>query len=167
MSRVDWWSQTDAELLAQTEEDHYRASGPGGQKRSKTESAVRLRHRPTDVMVIANESRSQHENRARALKRLRRALAFELRGDVDPEKVRRLAARVCNGHLALPVRDPLFLPAAAVILDVFHARHARLADSAREFAMTSAGLTAFLRSDTQLWKSAQQLRQKHGQSPLR
>jgi len=53
----------------------YRASGPGGQHRIKTESAVRIKHLPTGIIVTATESRSQHENREKALERLRERLA--------------------------------------------------------------------------------------------
>src|SRR3954451_21311511 len=84
MARSEWTVLTDAQLLAQCEVDTYRASGPGGQKRNKTGSAVRLRHLPTGLLVIAEESRSQHENKAKALKRVRRALFLELRDPVDP-----------------------------------------------------------------------------------
>src|SRR5438094_5356395 len=83
MSRSNWTALTDAQLLAQCEVDTYRASGPGGQKRNKTSSAVRLRHRPTRLIVIAEESRSQHENKAKALRRLRQALFLELRDIVS------------------------------------------------------------------------------------
>src|SRR5438067_8083717 len=77
--RATWTSLSDDQLLAQCEVDTYRASGPGGQKRNKTSSAVRLRHPPTGLIVIAEESRSQHENKAKALQRLRKALFLELR----------------------------------------------------------------------------------------
>ena len=70
--RAVWTDLSDAQLLAQCAVDTYRASGPGGQKRNKTSSAVRLRHPPSGLLVIAEESRSQHENRARALRRMRR-----------------------------------------------------------------------------------------------
>src|SRR5213078_3970839 len=48
----------------------YRSSGPGGQKKNKTESSVRVRHRPTRITRIATESRSQTRNRERALERV-------------------------------------------------------------------------------------------------
>jgi protein subunit release factor A len=48
----------------------YRSSGPGGQKKNKTESSVRVRHRPTGITRIATESRSQMRNRVAALERV-------------------------------------------------------------------------------------------------
>jgi protein subunit release factor A len=48
----------------------YKSSGPGGQKKNKTESSVRVRHVPTGVTRIATESRSQGRNRERALERV-------------------------------------------------------------------------------------------------
>src|SRR5437773_12544149 len=77
--RSSWTSLTDAQLLAQCQVDTYRASGPGGQKRNKTSSAVRIRHPPSGLLVIAEESRSLHENRARALRRLRQAFFLKIR----------------------------------------------------------------------------------------
>src|SRR5262245_47132937 len=83
--RAAWVNLTDSQLLDQCEVDTYRASGPGGQKRNKTSSAVRIRHPASGLIVIAEESRSQHENRARALKRLRQALFLKLREDGPAE----------------------------------------------------------------------------------
>lgn len=65
----------DGALLAECEETFFVGSGPGGQHRNKTESAVRLVHRATGVAVTATERRSQHQNRAAALARLREKLA--------------------------------------------------------------------------------------------
>jgi len=53
----------------------YKSSGPGGQKKNKTESAVRIKHLPTGIIVTAAESRSQHDNREKALERLSERLA--------------------------------------------------------------------------------------------
>src|SRR5258708_17191037 len=81
--RSVWTALTDPQLLAQCEVDTYRASGPGGQKRNKTSSAVRLRHLPSGLLVIAEESRSQHENKARALRRGRQALFLKIRDELE------------------------------------------------------------------------------------
>lgn len=53
----------------------YKSTGPGGQHRNTTESAVRVKHLPTGIIVTASESRSQHENREKAMERLRQRLA--------------------------------------------------------------------------------------------
>ncbi|QEM69674.1 peptide chain release factor-like protein [Geobacter sp. FeAm09] len=54
--------------------EFYRASGPGGQHRNVTDSAVRIRHLPTGIVAQASESRSQAQNREVAMARLRGAL---------------------------------------------------------------------------------------------
>ena len=74
---------SDQEFLKHCTFEAYTASGPGGQKRNRTYSAVRVSHRPTGLSVVAEESRSQHENRVRALRRLKILLALRLR--VGPE----------------------------------------------------------------------------------
>ena len=54
--------------------EFYRGSGPGGQHRNVTDSAVRIRHLPTGIVAQAAESRSQARNREMAMKRLEEAL---------------------------------------------------------------------------------------------
>ncbi|KAB0667366.1 peptide chain release factor-like protein [Oryzomonas japonica] len=54
--------------------EFYRGSGPGGQHRNVTDSAVRIRHLPTGIVAQASESRSQLQNREVAMERLRVAL---------------------------------------------------------------------------------------------
>jgi protein subunit release factor B len=66
---------SDEALLAECEETFFVGGGPGGQHRNKTESAVRLLHRPTGILVTATERRSQLQNRGAALERLRARLA--------------------------------------------------------------------------------------------
>jgi ribosome-associated protein len=63
--------ETDEELLRECEVETFRSSGPGGQHVNKTESAVRLRHQPSGVVVSSQQERSQHRNRAICLKKLR------------------------------------------------------------------------------------------------
>ena len=171
MTRSTWAGLTDDQLLAQCEVDTYRASGPGGQKRNKTSSAVRLRHPPSGLVVIAEESRSQHENKAKALRRLRRALYLELREPVAPADAAGhpdfAPARGADGRLHLSAKDPRYWPAAGVVLDVLAAVEARVGEAAEALGVSTGNLVDFLQADPKLWQAANHLRARFGQKPLR
>ena len=63
---------TDLEALKkQVIIETYRSSGPGGQRKNKVETAVRLKHLPSGMTVVATEHRSQADNRKLAFERLR------------------------------------------------------------------------------------------------
>lgn len=68
------YSLDRAVLEREVEFDVFRASGPGGQHVNKTNSALRLRHPPSGVVVIAEDTPSQHRNRDLAFERLIRRL---------------------------------------------------------------------------------------------
>ena len=65
-----------ARLARECEITPFRSSGPGGQKKNKVASSVRVRHRPSGVVRIATESRSQARNRQLALERVLAELAL-------------------------------------------------------------------------------------------
>lgn len=164
--RQQWAELPDALLLAQCNVDTYRASGPGGQKRNKTSSAVRLRHEPSGIIVIAEESRSQHENKARAVRRLRQALWLDLREPPDLASPALAAVRGQDGRLAMGYRDSRYLPAVAIILDVFESTGAAVRDAAAMLGTTTGNLVNFLSADDRVWRAVNALRVKHQQTPL-
>jgi hypothetical protein len=173
--RAEWASLSDTQLLGQCDVDTYRASGPGGQKRNKTSSAVRLRHGPSGLIVIAEESRSQHENRARALRRLRQAIYLHVRENLDlnATNIETLAtrpdlsgARGLDGRLHLGRKDPRFWPVVGLVLDVLQAVEARVSAAAEALGISTANLVDFLQVDVKVWQQANWLRSRFGQKPL-
>ena len=66
--------ESDEELLRECEVETFRSSGPGGQHVNKTESAVRLRHKPSGVVVTSQQERSQYRNKAICLEKLRKKI---------------------------------------------------------------------------------------------
>ncbi len=68
--------ETDLEILRrQVIIETFRSSGPGGQRKNKTETAVRLKHLPSGITVTATEHRFQSQNLRLAFERLRQHLA--------------------------------------------------------------------------------------------
>jgi hypothetical protein len=165
--RGAWVGLSDSQLLDQCEVDLYRASGPGGQKRNKTSSAVRLRHRPSGLIAIANESRSQHENKAKALRRLRAAFFLDLRQPFAASDPALAAARSAEGRFNVGPKDPRYLPAAAALLDLLDATAGGVREAAERLGTTTAHLVDFLQADDRAWRSVNALRARHSRSPLR
>ncbi len=64
----------DEELLAECDVETFKAGGKGGQHVNTTESAVRLRHRPTGIVATSQQERSQHRNKQIALDSLRQKI---------------------------------------------------------------------------------------------
>lgn len=175
-ARATWADLSDAQLLAQCAVDTYRASGPGGQKRNKTSSAVRIRHLPSGLIVIAEESRSQHENRARALRRIRQALYLRIRDELGPEALapdgiagRREVqeARDREGRLSMGRKDVRFWPLAGLVLDVLQAHQGRVSEAARSLGVSTGNLVDFLKTEDKVWEQANLLRARFGYKLLR
>jgi peptide chain release factor 2 len=91
------------------EMDVYRASGAGGQHVNKTSSAVRLRHLPSGLVVACQQERSQHKNRATAMKMLKAALYQKALEEQEAEKAKFESTKTDNAF-GSQIRSYVFQP---------------------------------------------------------
>ena len=161
----------DDAIIAQCEVDRFRSGGPGGQKRNKTSSGIRLRHRPTGLMVKATEDRSQQVNLRRAIRRLREAIALQVRAGILLDGYQKsdclLSCMSRDGRLTVGRRDPRYTLVVADVLDVFAACDMRVRDAAKVLGISTGQLSQFFRRYPKLFRQVNQMRLSVGAKPLR
>ena len=147
---------SDAELLHECREERYKASGPGGQRRNKVTTAVRLRHKAAGVVVQAEEGRALEENRRRAVRRLRERIAIEVRAPFDPAKPAlppEFAKYVSpSGRLSVNAKNPDYPIVVTTVLDALAAAGGSYAAAATTLGVTTSQLAKFLESDREVWR---------------
>lgn len=167
--RSQYLLATDDALIAQCEVDRYRASGPGGQHRNKTESAVRLRHKLSGVTAIGEDSRSQSENKLHAVRRLRAAIALQVREPAATPSPR-LVALVAGGTAPLGKNTRLtgeYWAAIAELLDLVVANHLEIGTTAQQLGITTGALSKLLLHDDAVARTLNDLRRAKNMRPLR
>ncbi len=160
---------SDEELLAECELQFLRRSGPGGQHRNKTETAVLLRHAKTGLSAEANERRSQADNRSVALFRLRLCMAVQFRCPVelDTPPSRLWGGRLSNQRLSVASTHTDFPRILAEALDRLCANEYRLDDAAKQLHVTSSQLVKLFKQHVPALVLVNRERQARNLGPLR
>jgi len=157
-----WLRLEPAELLEQCREERYRASGPGGQRRNKVETAVRLRHLPSGVVSQAEEARSLAENRKRAVRRLSERIALNCRAPFDlaePSLPPEFVEHRRGGSFAINQRNQSYPLVVAIVLDALVAAEGSYARAARALGLTTSQLIRFLEADREVWRMVKTVRE--------
>lgn len=158
---------SDAELLAECEVHLHRTGGPGGQHRNKVSSAVRLVHRPSGLTVTGSERRSQHENKANALHRLREAIALYTRVPLPRPLVWPPTVAIRGTRLRVSATNPGYLAVLAIVLDAIAASGGALADAAAALGVSGSSLVRFLADHGKGLAEANRVRREACLPPLR
>lgn len=144
------------QLLAECRVETFRGPGPGGQKKNKTSSAVRLTHVPSGISVSAGESRSQMRNRQSAINRLWHRIALQVREEIDLTRLPDLAA------VNVPRRSSEYPAAMGGILDTLEHVGWSVSEAAKLIGVSTGRLVAFLRDDPPLWTEVNLRRKQLG-----
>ena len=141
----------DAALSRLCELEFFKGSGNGGQKRNHTNTAIRLVHQPSGLVVTDCETRSQQRNRELALSKLRHEIAVKIRGPHLPPP---------DPHMNL--NNPRYPLLAAWLMDAVTESGLDLKTAAAATGLTRTGLLKLLSRDAGLWQYFCGLRKQAG-----
>lgn len=157
------------ELLGACRVEPVRTGGPGGQKRNKTQTGIVIIHEPTGVQAEATERRSAAENMPVAIKRLRLALATEVRmpvplGDARSELWK---SRCVAGRIACSVRHWDYPSMLAEAMDMVQACRFDAKRAALRLDCTPSQLVRFVKEHAPALAKWNEERRKKRQHALK
>ena len=157
------------DLLRQCETERLRRSGPGGQRRNKVETGVRIRHQSTGVRAEACERRSQAENQQIALGRLRIHLALEIRRPLESGQAPGPLwhSRLSDGRISVNPSHEDFPALLAEALDRIAAHQGDVKAAADALLCTPSQLIKLLKKEARALPLVNRWRDEQGLGPLR
>jgi hypothetical protein len=155
------------DLLKHTQELHARRTGPGGQHRNKTQTAVVLLHRPSGISAEASERRSQAENRKVAIQRLRLTLALEHRAAAYAEGSPLWRSRCRGRQIVVSASHEDYPALVAEALDQLLARGFEIPRTAELLGVTATQLVKLFKKNRAAWTALNRLRANAGLAAVR
>jgi peptide chain release factor-like protein len=155
--RNKWLTCEDTVLLQDCHLTEFQSSGPGGQKRNRKYSSIRIAHSLSGRAVTAVKSRSQNENKRSALSKLRRLIAMEIRSDSSPH----------IDTFVVSMRNKLYPLLLALLFDTLHKNNFSVGDTGKELGLSTGRLVKLLAKDTDAWQKVNKERQKRNLSILK
>lgn len=156
-------------LLEACRIERLRRSGPGGQRRNKVETGVRIRHQSTGVRAEACERRSQAENQQIALGRLRIHLALEIRCPFESGQAPSplWQSRLSDGRISVNPSHEDFPALLAEALDRIAAHQGEVKPAAEALRCTPSQLIKLLKKEARALVLVNRWRDGQGLGPLR
>ena len=166
-------------LAQQTQNRFQRRSGPGGQHRNKTSSGVFLQHDPTSIIAEATERRSQADNRAVAMSRLRYRLATQVRTcsilDQNQDSLipnddaieLELRGRYHGSRLKLNDNNIDKPAVLALLLNDLHAAGGQPSLVAQSWKASTTSIVQLIRSQPEAFALVNSVRKHHGRGALK
>lgn len=158
--RNNWLESSDEELLASCRFEPFKSTGRGGQKKNKTSSAVRLMHKASRISVTCSSSRSQRENRLKALAKLKMEIAMKARPEKSEDSLR-------NIRIEMSPSNREYFKWTAMIFDVLYFSGFSISDTSEKLGLSTSKLVKLLARNPTVWQNINETREKLGLKALR
>ena len=154
---------TPENFLKQCKISYFQASGPGGQKRNRKLSAIRLTHQKSGIAVTSSESREPARNLSRAIHKLRLELVLTL----SPEKANETDIPLSLFRAKVNELHADFPGCVLAAYPLFHLYEGSVGQTSEKLGVSSAALIRFFKKDKTLLRKVQDIRKQFGHYPLK